>query len=181
MKLIIGIVGERLAGKDSVAQYLVQKHNAYHIKYSAVMDEVLDILDLPKTRRNEMDISNSLRQTFHQNVWWDAIKKKILASAAPIVVINGNRFKDEYEAVRGLGAKMLYVTAPHETLFERFVKRQEKPDDNKMNLQQFMNLDNEPTEKQIPLLGAQADFKIENTGSMEELYKKVDEVLELMK
>ena len=29
----------------------------------------------------------------------------------------------------------------------------------------------------IPKLGAQADFKIENTGTVEELYEKVDEII----
>lgn len=180
-KIILGLVGERLAGKDSVAQYLVEKYGAFHIRYSAVMDEVLDILDLPRSRRNEMDVSNAMRQTFHTNVWWDAVKKKVLASTAPIVVINGNRFKDEYEAAKGIGTKMIYITAPHELLYERFVKRQEKVDDNKMTPEQFMNLDNEPTERQIPLLGAQADFRIENTGTLEELYKKVDEIIAKLK
>ncbi len=177
MKLLIGLVGERLAGKDTVAEYIAHKYNGVHLKYSKIMDEILDILDLPKSRRNEMDISNALRKTFHDNVWWDAIKKKALSSASQVVVINGNRFPDEYAAAKAIGVKMIYITAPTQILYERFEKRSEKADDSKMTRKQFEELENEPTERNIKKLGAEAEFKIENTGSVEDLYLKVDKII----
>jgi dephospho-CoA kinase len=175
--LIVGLVGERLAGKDTVANYLVEKYGALHLKYSTVMDEVLDVLDLPRSRRNEMDVSVAMRKTFHDNVWWDAIKKKASTSTAPIVVINGNRFPDEFKLAQDFGARMIYITAPMDMLYERFARRQEKVDDNLMTRAAFEELDNEPTEVHIAGLGAQCEYKIENSGNLEELKEKVDAII----
>src|SRR3989344_9270058 len=95
-KLIIGLVGEKLAGKDEAAKYLVKKYGAFHIKFSHLLDEILDILDIPKTRRNEIDLGLGLRRVFGADVLYHSLKKRALASKENMVVINGIRM-DEFE------------------------------------------------------------------------------------
>jgi dephospho-CoA kinase len=170
-------VGERLAGKDTVGDYLQERYGAFHIKYSNILDEMLDILDQPKSRRNEIDLGMALREIFKEGVLNAAIKKKVLEAAQDLKVVNGIRFQDEFDTVKSLGAKFVYITAPQEVLYQRFLKRNQKADDNSLTAQEFANLENEPTEIKISQLGAQADFKIENTGTLEDLYKKVDEII----
>jgi dephospho-CoA kinase len=46
-----------------------------------------------------------------------------------------------------------------------------------MSFEQFKDQEKELTEVGIPELGKQADFKIENTGTPEDLFKKVDEII----
>lgn len=175
--LIIGITGERYAGKDTIAEYLVKTRQADHIKYSHILDEILEVLDLPITRRNEIDLGLSLRQAFGPDILWTAMLKRIKKSWSGMVVINGIRFKDEFDRVKELEGKIIYITAPQNLLFERSKIRTEKADDGELNLDAFKKQENELTESGIPDLGAKADFKIENTGSMEDLYKKVDEII----
>ena len=181
MKMILGIVGRRLSGKDEVSDYLVKNYQAFHIKYSNILDEILDIIDQPKSRRNEIDIGIAMRQVFKEGVLNRAIKKKLLASEAQLKVVNGIRFQDEFDTILSMGGKFLYITAPHEILYQRFLARKEKADDSTLSAQEFAALENEPTEIKIPQLGEQCDFKIENTGSLEELYKKIDEVIKEIK
>lgn len=175
--LIIGLTGERFAGKDEVAEYLVKKFQADHIKYSQVLDEILESLGLPITRRNEIDLGLSLRQAFGEDILWGGMLKRIKQSWSGLVIINGIRFKNEFDNVKRIGGKIIYVTAPQNLLFERSKLRKEKDDDGLLTLEAFKKQESELTEFGIPALGAEADFKVENTGSLEELYKKVEEVV----
>lgn len=177
-RLIIGIVGQRLAGKDTVGEYLVKKYGAFHIKYSNILDEILDILDQPKSRRNEIDLGMAMRSVFHEGVLNAAIKKKLQNVKENFRVVNGIRFMDEFETIKSLGAKLIYVTAPQEILYERFLKRSQKADDNTLSAQEFAALESESTEVKIPQLDALCDFTINNVGSLEDLYKEVDNVIE---
>jgi dephospho-CoA kinase len=178
--MIIGLIGERLSGKDTVAKYLEDKYKAFHIKYSYILDEILDILDQPKSRRNEIGIGMAMRSVFHEGVLNSAIKKRILNSQAKLKVINGIRFVDEYETVKALGAKFIYITAPQDLLYKRFLVRGQKADDSSLTAKEFAALENEPTEIKISQLGEKADFKIENVGSLKELYEKLVEILKTL-
>ncbi len=176
-KIIIGLIGEKLAGKDEVAKYLVAKYGAFHIKFSHLLDEVLEVLDLPKTRRNEIDLGLGLRQIFGNEVLYKALKKRIEHLNNPVIVINGIRM-DEFERVVGdLKAQTLYITAPLEIRYQRYLERHEKIDDGKLNFEEFARQDKEElTERDIPVLGKRADYKIDNVGSLVDLHKKVDDI-----
>lgn len=175
--LILGLIGEKLAGKDTVAEYLVARHKAVHIRHSHVLDEILALLDLPISRRNEIDLGMGLRRVFGDGILGKALAKRVRHTKTSLVVINGIRFTDELENARGLGAKIIYISAPEEARYARFLKRAEKADDASQTLEQFRSQEKEPTEVQIPAIGQKADYKIENTGTLEELYTKVEALL----
>ncbi len=177
MNLILGLTGEKLSGKDTVAEYLISKYKAEHIRHSHFLDDILKILDLPLSRRNEIDLGMSLRRTFGDGILGKALAKKVKESKNEIIVINGIRFQDELENARSLGAKIIYITAPEEMRFKRFLNRKEKADDASQNLSEFRLQEHEPTEIGIPSLGAQAEWRIENTRSTEDLYKQIDEII----
>lgn len=175
-KTIIGLIGEKLAGKDETAKRLTRRCGAGHFRFSFLLDQILEILNLPISRRNEIDLGLGLRKIFGGSVLAPAIVKKACESEKKLVVINGIRM-DEFEDIKRAGAKMVYITAPAETRFARYQKRREKTDDAAMNFEQFVCQEREATEVDIPKLGAQADFKIENIGTFEELYLKIDRVM----
>ena len=182
MARIIGLVGEKLAGKDTAADYLVKRNRAFHIKFSHPLDEILDILDMPKTRRNEIDLGLGLRQVFGPEVLYHALKKRALASRQPTVVINGIRMDEFEKVISDLGASTIYITAPVELRFDRYQQRHEKIDDGKMSFEEFARQDREElTEKGIPDLGKKADYRIDNTGTLEELYEKADKIISQIK
>ncbi len=176
--MIIGILGEKLAGKDEVAKYLIGQYGAFYVKYSNIIDEILSILDLPITRRNEIDLGHALRGQFNTNIFWAGMKKRIIESSSELKVIGSIRLPDELKDAQNLGAKIVYVTAPVELRYQRFMNlRREKGEDGKQTFEEFVAQEKEWTEIQIPELGLKGDFKIENTGTLDDLYKKIDEII----
>lgn len=174
--MIIGLVGEKLAGKDTVANYLVQKYDAGHFRFTHILDAILEELDLPLSRVNEIDLGLALRKVFGEHVLINALEKRVKKSLSGFNVINGIRM-DEMEVVKQWGAKIIYITAPLEQRFDRYLKRKEKADDGQMTIEQFKVQESGPTEQRIPELGLNADYRIDNIGSLEELYKKIDTII----
>lgn len=177
MKTIFGIVGEKFAGKDVAANFLVEKRGAYHVRFSQIFDEILNILDIPVSRKNEIAIGNGIRSVFGEGVFVPALVKRIKASNNSLIVVNGIRLLEEFEAIKALGAKIIYITAPAEIRFERYKTRKEKADDGAQNYEDFLAVEKTHTEKFIGSLGLKADCKIENTGSLEDLYGNIKAIL----
>lgn len=174
--MIIGLVGEKLAGKDTVANYLVGKHNAAHFRFTHILDAILEELNLEISRKNEITLGLALRKVFGEHVLVNALEQRVKKSLASYRVINGIRM-DELLVVKSWGAKIIYITAPADIRFQRYMLRREKADDALMDFEQFKHQESGPTELEIPELGKQADYRIDNIGSMEELYRKVDDIL----
>lgn len=178
MATVLALTGEKLGGKDTVADYLVSRHGAFHVRHSHILDDILRTLDVPVSRRNEIDLGMGLRKVFGDGILGRALRHRVLAEQGrDLVVINGVRFQDELQNARELQAKVVYVTAPEDLRYQRFLRRSEKADDRRQTLEQFRAQEQEPTEVGIPALGAQADFRIDNVGSLDELYRAVDGVL----
>lgn len=176
-KIILGLIGERFAGKDVVAEYIKNHHGADHFRFSHILDDILGLLNLEISRRNEIDLGLGLRQIFGGQVLGPAIAKKVKDSEKMLVVVNGIRM-DEVGIIKSMGAKTVYITAPEEVRFERYKNRREKTDDAVMDFAHFQIQGKEATEIGIPILGAKTDYKIENVGSLEELYKKIETILQ---
>jgi len=175
-KMIIGLVGEKLAGKDTATNYLTEKFGAFHTRFTHILDEILSALNLPISRRNEIDLGLGLRNIFGNKVLGSAVIKRALSSNKDLIVINGIRM-DEMEDIKKMGAKIIYITAPAEIRFQRYQNRHEKADDGQMDFQKFQEQEKEATEVGIPALGEKADFRIDNVGTLDELYKKIDEII----
>lgn len=179
--MIIGLVGEKLAGKDTAANYLVQKSGAEHFRFADILDSILEELNLPISRENEVALGLGLRKIFGEHVLVKALEKRLRKSWAKLIIVNGIRM-DEMEVVKSWeGAQIIYITAPAQVRFERYQNRREKADDAVMDFEQFVKQDSGPTEVAIPELGKKADFKIENTGNLEDLHKKLDDVISKFK
>ncbi len=182
MKIILGIVGEKLSGKDTASHHLMKKYGAYHIKFSMLLDEILEILDMPLSRRNEIDLGLGLRKIFGVEILYKALKKRTLEAGEDLVVINGIRMNEQEKIIKDLGAKIIYITAPAEVRFKRYKLRHEKSDDGEMNFKEFVEQEKtEATEVDIPKLGGMADYRIDNIGTKEELYANLDKIVKNFK
>lgn len=179
--MIIGLVGEKLAGKDTTAKYLVDKYDAEHFRFTHILDGILEELGLPISRKNEIDLGLGLRKIFGEHILVEALGKRVKEAWTKTIVVNGIRM-DEMDIVKDWGAKIIYITAPKELRFKRYQERREKADDAEMDFPEFVEQEKSPTEVAIPELGQKADYKIENVGSLEDLHKKVDDIVKpLMK
>lgn len=180
MATIIALLGEKLSGKDTIAQYLVEQRGAFHTRFSQILDEILTTLNLPVIRRNENDLGYALREKFGTDVLSKALLHRVKNSKADLIVMNSFRFQEEFDAAKAIGAKFIYITAPRNVRFERTYNRTEKGDAERSR-EIFEQQETEVYETNVPALGAQADYKIDNTGTIDELYQKIDDILDQIK
>jgi dephospho-CoA kinase len=176
MSLILGVIGERSAGKDTLAQYLIDRYGAFAISHSRILDQILNILDLPISRRNEIDLGMALRGPFGEGVIAQALRKQVLAAPNRVKVVQSIRFPHEVKNVRSLGGRIIFIEAPLSVRYQRAQKRREKTDDN-ISFEQFQAMQREPTEIGIADLKEQADIVLGNQGTVEEFYRQIDDMM----
>jgi dephospho-CoA kinase len=180
--MIIGVLGEKLAGKDTVAEYLVDKYGASHVRTSKILDELLNVLGLPITRQNEIEAGRGMEIVFGPHVIGEAVKKRIEnLQKKDLIIINGLRLQNQFDDAKQLGAKIIYVTAPAELRYQRSLKRIKENKDGISSFEDFLAVEQGWTEITIPKFATRADYKIENTGTLEELHAKVDMIIHTLK
>lgn len=175
--MIIGLTGTNAAGKTTVLQYL-QSKNFEIYSLSDVLRDELAKRGTAATRANLIRIGNELRKQYGASVLADRIKSQIRTSRA---VVDSIRNPAEIQSLRQSGNFFLIaVDAPAELRFERARRRNRL--EGIESLDDFIRWDNQEkselsTEQNIPACIEQADFKVINTGSEEDLRKRVDAIL----
>lgn len=174
-KILIATIGEKGGGKDVVGKYLTNKYGALVMASGDLFRDILDLLGIEKERANITRLANTLRKEYSENIALDAMLKHFEKSDAKICVDNGMRKPEEVEKAKQLGFHFWYITAPIETRLSRIQNRNQNADDQTQTIEKFKEQEQLETEKYITELGLQCEVRIDNTGSIEELYKRVDE------
>jgi dephospho-CoA kinase len=178
---IIAICGLKRSGKDTVANYFVQRHNYKHVKIADPLKQVCKILfgfsdeQIESNAKDEIDkrhqITPRLAMQFFgteimqykiqeilpntgRNFWINLLLDNISESTNPIV-ISDMRFMHEYNAIQkkyGDNAIIIKIKRDqHNTL---------QSEDNHCSEQEYLD---------IP-----ETYLIENNSSIQELYEKLD-------
>ena len=176
-KIIIGLVGESGSGKDTVADYLSEKYDAILMRFADPLRETLSLYVNNISREDLQWFSFALRSRFGNKVLSEALRKKIEPIEEGIVFINGMRVLEDYDFVKSFpNSYVVYVTLDQKSRWERIYNRTEKSDD-KVSFEKFQEMERAEIEVNIPKIGEKADFRIENTGTKEELFTKVDKMI----
>ncbi len=177
-KIIIGLAGQRGSGKGTAANYLKIRYKAEVRAFSHVLGEILALLLRPGTRENLQDLATNLRRPFGQGVLVGPLKKFIKQSRAKIIVIDGLRMLKEVEMLRSFKDNLLiYVAAPAEIRFKRLKKSGGKAGKEGVDFKEFLRLDKRETELFIKKIGKKADIIIDNTKTIDNLHKKIDQIV----
>ena len=176
MTRIIGLIGGIASGKTVVADYLVKEKGASYYRFSDVLRDVLKRLHKPDTRENLQDLGLALRKSFGDGLLAGVLREDILADGAELIVVDGIRYQDEFDMVKGLGGRVVYVTSPEKARFERVLRRGTRGEA-KITFEEFRKCEERETERMIDALGKKADIVIENTGTMDELRRKIERAL----
>jgi len=186
-KMIVGIVGKIAAGKTTVAKFFEEK-GFCRVSCSEPLIDLLTykvssyswIPELPErrepTRENLLEFGRYLKEKYRGDILVKlAIDKK---RNCKNIVIDGVRSREEIEAIKRWGGKMIYVEATPKTRFKRLMKRKASKDRDIKTFEDFMAID-EAEEKlyHTEELKNLADFVIVNEGSLKELKKKIEEII----
>ncbi|RPF49540.1 hypothetical protein EDD75_0357 [Thermodesulfitimonas autotrophica] len=169
MRLLL--VGPAGSGKDTVADYLVERHGFRKYAFADKLKEIAAEMFPELYESNRRTLLQKLGDAFrnlYPDVGVDHVLKKIAADDPPCAVIGDGRYANEYQKCVGEGFVPLFVTASVQTRQARLRER----DGRLLALEE----ETHPSEKEA--LTVQALFPgylIKNDGSYEELCRKVDE------
>lgn len=176
VKIIIGLVADISAGKDTFARYLAEKHGFERHTISDILRGEAAERGLPPIRENLRKIEQELRKKGGRTVLIQRIEKKFKKEK---IVISGIRVVDEVSFLREKypgKAKIVHLTADPKIRFQRVLARCRTGDPK--TFEEFLKQEKtEWKEFDFKTLFKMADYKIENNGAVEELYHKIDELL----
>ncbi len=176
-KIIIGLVGETGSGKDTVAHYLKRRYDVQLLRFSQPLKKTLDLFFNKSSKEDQSWLYTVFKERFGEDVLHQGVRRYVEQHDG-IMCVNGMRMMKDLDFVRSFKNNyIIYVTADQELRWQRVVGRGEKSDD-KQSLEDFKKFESTAeTEKNIPAIGAQADFTIKNDGSMDELLWQVDDAM----
>jgi dephospho-CoA kinase len=171
IELVVGISGEMLAGKTTVARFLEARGLAY-TRISLVIDDVLRERGLPITRENQQTVGLELHQVKGQHWLCGRAIDRLYGSPSRIVV-DGLRWPEDAEYFRQrFGDRFLHVDifASNEARRQRALYEGRQSD--------FDRAEHHPVEDGVEAVGDLADVMILNDSDIASLEQKVYELLE---
>ena len=182
---VIGLIGTIGSGKDIVREILEKKFNTV----SVILSDLLETNALKKrgikiTRTMQQNLGDELRQKYGTHVL-AKIAIDFMKKTSEIKIIDGIRNPGEVDFLRQQFSddlKLIAIDAPQQVRFERIVKRNR--DSDPKTWEEFVAADERDQGKDQPEYGQQvrkciemADVVIQNDGSLEEMQKKVEDII----
>lgn len=174
----IAFVGHAAVGKDTLSDYAARKLQLIHISSGNLVREHVRLHNLGTLEReNLIKIGNDMRAEFGG----DCLVRMAFKKHHDNIVLSGLRAIDEVETFKSLGGKVIAVTASPRRRYELALIRNRIGDHVTFEewlatqASEFESLDSK--KQNIEGVISAADFTIENSSTLDELYQKCDEVL----
>lgn len=176
-KYMIGLLGTIGAGKTTASDYLVKKHGFYRVVMGDLVREVARREGMELTRENLQAIQKKYRGKYGQEYFIRETIERLNKSAGNRLLIDGIRTPVDASEAKKAGAVLVLIDASEEVRYERLRARKREGD-----AQTFKHfLEQEKREWEILSFKETlklVDNKIENSGNLNELYKKIDKFIE---
>lgn len=175
-KLIIGLTGRICAGKTTISEYLRNKHGAGEFRFSNILKDILKRLHMANKRENLQALGAGIRECMGPNALLDAMVGDLEQNGSEVAVLDGVRYPNEVEMIQTLKGVVINVSAPEKVRYERAVSRGTRGEAD-MTLEQFRANEQKETEKHLDKMAEIADYTIENIGSFDDIYAKIEQIL----
>lgn len=179
--MIIGIAGTIGAGKGTVVEYL-KKRGYGHYSSSAVLRGLLREQGLPETREYMSPLADELMKKYPGGVLYFSHQQAETAGVKDYILEALHR-ESEADYVRSIGGVIIGVDADLQKRYERTIKRGEGEKD-KVTFEEFLAHTKREDEGEagtgpnIRAVLRDADAVLMNDGTLEDLHKHINEVLE---
>lgn len=175
--MIVGITGSFGAGKGAVVDYLTKQKGFKHFSARQFIIDEIKRRDLPVNRDSMAIIANDLRAMHAPTYITEQLYKQAQAAGGD-AVIESLRAVAEAHFIQSQGGIVLGIDATPELRYARIVERGSETDEvsfDKWLLQEQKETNpNDPTKQDIFGALKESDVIIENDGTLEELYTKID-------
>lgn len=179
--MFLGFTGPNASGKGEAIKYLVEKHKFVSYSLSDILRSELKVRGLEINRDNLISIGNELRQKYGPGVLAKLIIEKI--KNMPQAVIDSIRNPSEIEELRKnlRDFKLIGINADIKIRYER-AKKRGREGEKEISFEEFVAKEekensNSQTSQQLLKCFEMADIKIDNSGTIEELYNKIEKIL----
>ena len=174
--MLIGLVGKIGSGKDSVAEILLKKFDFQkQIRFSDPITEFLENINLKLNRENYQKVGFYLRDIFGRRIIVDTIVNRIRNISEENIIVNGIRFRIEFEAIKNLNGKTIGIITEDKIRFQRVNER--KRFGRIINWEEFHQYEQKETEIQIGDLLKKTDLTIYNSGSLLNLEEEINNLM----
>ena len=181
MTIILGLTGKNGAGKTSTADCL-KGRGFYYLSLSDIIRDELKKENLPETRENLIAKGNELRKKHGFGILAERTAHKLEKDRN--YAIDSIRAKEEVEELQKLkGFKLIALIADEKTRFLRLKERKRIGD--VKSLEEFIEaekkeLSGKKGKQNLEWCEKNADYLIDNNGTIMELQKLLDELLAKM-
>ena len=177
-KIIIGLAGQIASGKDTIAAYIAEKYNSVTVSFSAPLRSILNRLYMPIDREHLSGMAQCLIDKFGTDVLSRTIAKEIEASDKQIFVLPNIRREADYSQLEhNPGFVLVGINTDLKNCYDRLIKRGQNEDDKNKTWEQFQKDLQLSTEVSIAGLIKKSTIKLDNNGSLEDLYKQIDKMM----
>lgn len=179
--IIIGITGTLGAGKGTIVEYLIAKHSFKHYSVRSYLIERIEEQGLPVNRDSMVLVANELRASESPSFIIDELYKKALESGENCI-IESIRTPGEVVSLRKKNNFWLIaVDADARIRYDRISHRKSETDN--ISFDEFVANEKremtstDPNKQNLSRCIEMADFLIDNSGSIEELQRRTEEIL----
>ena len=175
----IALSGLKRSGKDTIGSYLIQNYSCKRFAFADEVKRLARELFPEEFVQNDKPVDllqwlgNTMRQR-NPDVWINKLSTMIQLTKDPVpnLVVTDVRYPNEVQALKNLGFTIVKVQVPVEVSVERCKATE-------INFTEELLL--HESEQLAQSNEHYYDYIIENTGTLEELYSKVDEMVEVIK
>jgi dephospho-CoA kinase len=178
----LAFVGPPAVGKDAVSAYVEEKYSLEHISSSDLVRKHITLNNLGGLDRPNMQmVANKLRK----EQGGDILVRIAMEKAGDDVIVSGLRAIDEIKTFKKMGGTVITISAPFERRYELAKLRNRIGDG--VSLEEFRRIETDEkvnidkNGQNVDEVVKMADIEIVNDGTLEDLYRKCDEVIKSLR